>query len=155
MIKKAKPNVFDTVPDISKKQEKELARDMKGHRISGSGAVHYSKGDIELPGYLVEAKTTAKKSISITVKWLDKIFMEAMAKGKEPALAIRLPTDKAPKDWVMVPKSEFKELTDEPVHEPGETICKTSCPCCGADLEVMHGEDEGEIGVLGRQKNET
>lgn len=33
--------------------------------------------------------------------------------------------------------------------EPGELICKTHCPCCGARLEIMHGDDPGTTGVLG------
>lgn len=33
--------------------------------------------------------------------------------------------------------------------EPGHPICKTSCPCCGAHLEVTHGDDPGEIACVG------
>jgi hypothetical protein len=37
--------------------------------------------------------------------------------------------------------------------EPGEPICKANCPCCGADLEIEHGEEEGEISVIGQGGN--
>jgi len=33
--------------------------------------------------------------------------------------------------------------------EPGEPICKVTCPCCGANLEIEHGDDEGELAVVG------
>jgi hypothetical protein len=34
-------------------------------------------------------------------------------------------------------------------HEPGEPICKTSCPCCGSSLGITYGDDPGEISVIG------
>lgn len=33
--------------------------------------------------------------------------------------------------------------------EPGTPIVDISCPCCGAELEVTHGDDEGEVAVVG------
>lgn len=36
--------------------------------------------------------------------------------------------------------------------EPGQLIAKVDCPCCGAALTVEHGDDEGEIGVIGEAK---
>lgn len=33
--------------------------------------------------------------------------------------------------------------------EPGEMIGESTCPCCGAKLEVMHGEDEGMVAIVG------
>ena len=41
------------------------------------------------------------------------------------------------------------ELRGDPGPEPGAPIASITCPCCGAALEIMHGDDEGEIGVLG------
>lgn len=32
--------------------------------------------------------------------------------------------------------------------EPGETIWKGSCPMCETKMEVMHGDDPGETGIL-------
>jgi len=37
---------------------------------------------------------------------------------------------------------------------PGDLICRTHCPCCEADLEVMYGDDPGEIGVVGTPTHE-
>lgn len=40
------------------------------------------------------------------------------------------------------------------VPEPGEVIAAVMCPCCGAELSVMHGEEEGEIVVEGVEREE-
>jgi len=32
---------------------------------------------------------------------------------------------------------------------PGDPIAKVHCPCCGADLDITHGDDEGEVSVVG------
>lgn len=47
-------------------------------------------------------------------------------------------------DWAL--------LRDEV--QPGDPIVECSCPCCGATLEVMHGDDEGQIGVVGTLREE-
>ena len=36
--------------------------------------------------------------------------------------------------------------------EPGELILKTRCPCCGAQLDIEAGDNEGEIAVIGTPK---
>lgn len=36
--------------------------------------------------------------------------------------------------------------------QPGDPICNINCPCCGASLEVTHGDDEGEIAVIGSSR---
>lgn len=33
--------------------------------------------------------------------------------------------------------------------EPGTPILTTDCPCCGAELEIEHGDEPGDIGVVG------
>lgn len=43
-------------------------------------------------------------------------------------------------------------LLDGP--EPGEPIVKVDCPCCGAALEIEHGDEPGEIAVIGTEKPE-
>jgi len=44
----------------------------------------------------------------------------------------------------------FGNRLDAKCPQPGDLIVECSCPCCGASLEVMHGDDEpGDIGVLG------
>ena len=43
----------------------------------------------------------------------------------------------------------LRQRIRDPTVAPGDPIVNCSCPCCGASLEVMHGDDEGEVGVVG------
>lgn len=38
-------------------------------------------------------------------------------------------------------------VTHQP--EPGEAITCGLCPCCGADLTIEYGSDEGEVAIYG------
>lgn len=42
----------------------------------------------------------------------------------------------------------------DPPIQPGDPICICTCPCCGAALDVFHGDDPGEIGVIGQAKDQ-
>ena len=44
-------------------------------------------------------------------------------------------------------RSPLPANPDEP--EPGDFIMAVHCPCCGADISVTAGDDEGEISVVG------
>lgn len=44
-------------------------------------------------------------------------------------------------------EAELAEANAMP--EPGQLICETGCPCCGAKLTVEYGDDEGETAVIG------
>ncbi len=81
---------------------------------SGAGA---SKGDGELPKFLMEVKSTKQRSFTLTDEMLSKITSEAHASGVDPCLAIVF-TDYAGNplregSWVCVPRDVFKELTDD------------------------------------------
>jgi len=39
--------------------------------------------------------------------------------------------------------------------EPGQPIGTSTCPCCGAHLEIEHGDEEGQIAVVGTLSTET
>lgn len=92
--------------------EKKVAKRLGGRAIAGSGAMEGNKGDVDLPRYRLEAKSTIKKSISLKQEWLDKISKEAATEGKVPALSITFTTgDGEPiksGSWVMVPEHHFK-----------------------------------------------
>lgn len=97
----------------SHKHEEHVAKAFRGRRQPNSGATPFRKGDVESKEFLVECKETAKKSISVTTKWLDKISKQAMLVGREPSLTLRFSS--APlgsRDWVLVPERVFKELKD-------------------------------------------
>lgn len=68
----------------SNRQEKSVARILKGKKQVNSGATKFKKGDIETSVFLIEAKTKMKPSNSFTIKkeWLDKNKEEAYEMGK-------------------------------------------------------------------------
>lgn len=99
-------------------QENRLAKRFRGKRVGGSGANYHSKGDVRdvhvgEKEFLVEAKQTAKASISVKWSWLKKISREAEDNGCEPALAIEIQggeSDTTDRDWVMIPARVFEEF---------------------------------------------
>lgn len=69
----------------SNKQEKQIAKTVKGKCQSNSGAGMFAKGDIFTDKFLIEAKTcmTEKESFSIKKEWLEKLKQEAFSMNKE------------------------------------------------------------------------
>ena len=69
----------------SSRQEKAVAKAVKGKQVSNSGATAFSKGDVRTNQWLIECKTntTAKKSFSIKKEWIDKNKEEAFAMNKD------------------------------------------------------------------------
>ena len=68
----------------SNRQEKKVAKAVKGRKTANSGATAFQKGDILTDTFLVECKTKVKDSTSFTIKeeWLLKNEEEAFAMGK-------------------------------------------------------------------------
>jgi len=62
----------------SSRQEAYIAKLLGGKMVPGSGSPHFCGGDVTLPDFLIEAKTTMapKKSFSIKKDWLDKVEQE-------------------------------------------------------------------------------
>jgi hypothetical protein len=103
--------------DRSKEQEIRVARRLGGRRNKASGACAMSKGDVFVKerGWLAEAKTTGKKSMSVKRDWLVKISREASAEKLVPALVVSfedVPVD-VDRDWVMLPIRELLRLLGE------------------------------------------
>jgi len=96
----------------SQKQEARVAKELDGRAQPGSGAIEHLKGDVTTDRFLIEAKRTDKKSISITGEWLSKIDQEALNVGKIPALVFEIGgmNGFAENEWVAVPLSQFKKL---------------------------------------------
>jgi len=46
-------------------------------------------------------------------------------------------------------RRKMRALDPPEAVEPGETICHVRCPCCGAEIEIMHGDDPGMFATLG------
>jgi len=98
----------------SMKQEDRVADALGGYRQKASGALPGNRGDVKGIELLGECKRTDKKSISITIAYLEKITHEALAYDKIPAVAIEFGnTPKmVSKDWVMVPVEFMQELLE-------------------------------------------
>ena len=63
----------------------------KCQRTINSGALWFNKGDLRYGDYVIDAKYTDKKSFSITLSILEKIWGEALSMNKEPMLQIGVP----------------------------------------------------------------
>lgn len=63
------------------------------------------------------------------------------------ALRDMLSTVRAPTKAGVEAMQRAKQTLEQP--EPGTPILTTDCPCCGAELEIEHGDEPGEIGVVG------
>jgi hypothetical protein len=98
----------------SMKQEDRVADALGGYRQKASGALPGNRGDVKGVELLGECKRTDKKSISITIAYLEKITHEAVAYDRIPAVAIEF--GNTPKmvsrDWVMVPAEFMQELLE-------------------------------------------
>lgn len=74
-----------TTREVSKAQEKRIAKELGARRVANSGATKFDKGDVVLgKDWLIEAKTCMeeKKSFSIKRDWLRKLRDEKFACGK-------------------------------------------------------------------------
>jgi len=69
----------------SNKQEKQVAKVVRGKQTPNSGATAFVKGDVATDNWLIECKTstTEKSSFSIKQEWLDKNREEAFAMNKD------------------------------------------------------------------------
>lgn len=68
----------------SNRQEKAVAKVVKGKQTANSGATEFKKGDVTTEDWLIECKTatTEKASFSIKRDWLEKNKEEAFAMNK-------------------------------------------------------------------------
>ena len=68
----------------SNRQEKKVAKILKGKKQSNSGATNFQKGDVNTDLFLLECKTKIKDSESFILKkeWFVKNKEEAFAMGK-------------------------------------------------------------------------
>ena len=97
-----------------RKAEKRLGKTLGGRARPASGAMDGAKGDFDLGAFLLEAKSTTGKSMSVQFEWLAKIGREARREGKTPALSVSFVTEDGRPvidgEWVLVPMHVFKEI---------------------------------------------
>lgn len=98
----------------SEKQEKRIAKDIKGKRQPASGSRWGSKRDVITPDLLIEAKTTKSSRQSVSIKDLHFLTRQAYQQGKVPAYIIEFA-----RRWevVLVPVQELAESTLEEFEE--------------------------------------
>ncbi len=106
-----------TTKQKSLENENRLGKEIGFDLQKGSGNQPWPgmKGDGKHPHFLFECKETKHKSIRIASRDVMKIYREARALGKDPALvmsAYSLP-DPLPKDWVAVPANTFRWLLEQ------------------------------------------
>jgi hypothetical protein len=104
------------IGDAGRLSESRLARQLGARLMPASGAVQGIKGDMELPGYKIEAKASTNRSIGLQHSWLAKIVAEARAYTKKPLLMISFITgDGRPVpngQWVVIPLKDWEELME-------------------------------------------
>ena len=75
----------DSTRAFSSRQEKQIAKILKGRTQPNSGAANFVAGDVKTDHCLIDAKTVMKpqKSVTIMKDWLLKIREEAFAMRKD------------------------------------------------------------------------
>jgi len=73
---------------MSRRGEKQTAKDVGGVQTPGSGNQRFAKGDVKSKGLLIERKDTARDSYIIRHRDLHKITVEALHEDKEPVFVI-------------------------------------------------------------------
>ena len=68
----------------SNKQEKNVAKAVKGKKVPNSGAAMFHAGDVETKEFTIECKTATKpqQSFSIKKEWIEKAKEEAFSQGR-------------------------------------------------------------------------
>jgi hypothetical protein len=100
----------------SQRQERGLAASLGGRSTPASGAFWHRKGDVRSDRYLVEAKQTAKQSISIAKPVWEKIRREALLDGRVPVLALRIQD----RDLAVLDMEDFLGLAADAERDLGE-----------------------------------
>lgn len=97
----------------SNKQEKIIAKQVKGYQNPNSGATKFSKGDVHTKTFLIEAKTCVnpKSSFSIKKEWLEKNQEEAFAMHK-PYSALCFDFGDNKNRYYIIDEKLFKRLVE-------------------------------------------
>jgi hypothetical protein len=103
--------------DRSDKQEDRIAEDTEGRRQPASGSRWGYRRDVITASFLIEAKTTSKGTLSVSIMDLAFIKRQAYSQGKIPAYVIELgPGKVGPANYeevVVLPEQEIAHLLDE------------------------------------------
>jgi hypothetical protein len=93
------------------RDEKRFVKAHGGKRVAGSGSSAEKKGDVEMGEFLVQNKCTTQKSFGIKVADLQKIEVEALNRGKKPALVMTQYVNNSPVcEWMAFPVWALDQL---------------------------------------------
>jgi len=97
-----------------RKQEKRVIKELGGRTTPGSGCLDSAKGDGDSPVFLYELKSTVGITYRLDLTILRKIFNEAIAVGKTPALVLSYIRESGASldDYVILKKSDFETLAE-------------------------------------------
>ncbi len=89
--------------------ERRVLKKIKARPQPNSGAMPGMPNDGVKGKYLIEVKSTEKKSMSIKEDWLMELEENALMHGKHPALILVF----REKPWVAIPLEDFKKLSQD------------------------------------------
>ena len=103
-----------SVKEVSDASERQVAKELGGRRVTGSGCVDSLKGDVKTDDFLLEMKSTSSKSFILPKDIVSKICREAREAGKKPGLIFKFEKTPlgVPNTWVLLPLNEFKSLIE-------------------------------------------
>jgi hypothetical protein len=87
------------------KKEQKDANSFRGRRTPRSGGLWFAKADVKSDTYLIENKTSAKESFSITSKLWEKINREALINSKIPLMSLEFGKKKI--ELIVMSKDDF------------------------------------------------
>lgn len=93
----------------SKAQEDRIAGAYRGSRNVMSGAGWSKKADVRTNDFLIEAKTTERKSYSLKLSELREIRKQALLDDRIPLFMIELQGH----NYVVMEEDDFEEMTSE------------------------------------------
>lgn len=94
----------------SQKQEKQVAKEIKGKTTIASGALYFQKADVRNDEFLVECKTTAKFYYSLKIDTWERINKQAIKDGMRiPVMCIDLEDGKNRMAVFSEPDFVFKD----------------------------------------------
>lgn len=98
----------------SSQQEKTIANNLGGRQQPNSGATPFMKGDVILPGVLIEAKTsvTRKKSYSVKEETIKKLKVEALA-SRRYTWALAFNFGPGTENLYVIDENTFKRIVEE------------------------------------------
>ena len=90
-------------------KEKEDAKAFGGKRVRASGSKWYAPGDVKDEDFLYDSKQTDKKSYSLNIDTLDKLYEEALFSFRIPALSVKIRETEV----VVLFKEDFEKLKNK------------------------------------------